>query len=368
MKKIASIIGARPQFIKTPLISREIRKFAKEILVHTGQHYDLNMSEIFFKELGIAKPDYNLGVGSDTQGKQTGRMLERIEAVLIKEKPDLVIIYGDTNSTVAGALAAAKLHIPVAHVEAGMRSYNRQMPEEINRVVSDHIADILLAPTESAVKLLKKEGVTRGVYFVGDVMYDIQKKLKSKSSYLKTLKTYHLKPKTYLLATVHRQENTDIRQNLENIIEAFIKIGETIVFPAHPRTVKFLKGYGLDKEIAKYPQIKLIEPVGFFEMIALEANARLVLTDSGGVQKEAYLDRVPCITLRNETEWTETVAAGWNKLAGANTRKILSLVKKFPHPKSHPNFLGDGKAYVKIGKIIKKYLLARRSLGEGGAL
>ena len=354
--KIASIIGARPQFIKTPLISREIRQFAQEILIHTGQHYDLNMSAIFFKELGIAKPDYNLGVGSETQGKQTARMLERIEQVLIKEKPDLVIIYGDTNSTVAGALAAAKLHIPVAHVEAGMRSYNRQMPEEINRVVSDHLADILLAPTQSSVKLLKKEGITKGVYFVGDVMADIRKKLKAQISKLKILKKYGIKPKKYILATVHRQENTDIRQNLENIIEAFSQIQEPIIFPAHPRTVKFLQGYGLDKIIAKNPHLRLIEPVGFWEMIVLEQNARLILTDSGGVQKEAYLDRVPCVTLRKETEWVETVKSGWNKLAGTNPRRILSLVKKFPRPKAHPNFLGDGKAYVKIAKIIKNYL------------
>ncbi len=355
-----AIVGARPQFIKTPLISKSIRKFAKEILVHTGQHYDLNMSAIFFKELGIAKPDYNLGVGSDAHGRQTGRMLERIETVLLKEKPDLVIIYGDTNSTVAGALAAAKLHIPVAHVEAGMRSYNRLMPEEINRVVADHIADILLAPTESAVRLLKKEGLTAGVHFVGDVMYDIQKKLKAHNPNLKILKKYGLKPKKYILTTVHRQENTDNRQNLENIVEALVKIGQTIIFPAHPRTVKFLSGYGLDKEIAKHPHIRLIEPVGFLEMIALESNARLILTDSGGVQKEAYLDRVPCITLRNETEWVETVSSGWNKLAGANARKIVSLAKNFPRPKSHPNFLGDGQAYQKIANVIKRFLASRR--------
>lgn len=354
--KIASIIGARPQFIKTPLISREIRKFARELIIHTGQHYDVNMSAIFFRELKIFKPDYHLNVGSDTQGRQTAKMLDRIEGVLLKEKPNLVIIYGDTNSTVAGALAAVKLHIPVAHVEAGLRSYNRLMPEEINRVVSDHIADILLAPTESAVKLLNKEGITSGVHFVGDVMYDIQKKLKSNKQKVKTLKRNNLKPKKYLLATVHRQENTDKRHNLENIIKAFIKIKEPIIFPAHPRTVKFLKGYGLDKEIAKHPHIKVIEPVGFFEMIALENNARLILTDSGGVQKEAYLDRVPCITLRQETEWTETVSSGWNKLTGTNIRKIVSLVKNFPKPKSHPNFLGNGQAYLKIAKIIKNYL------------
>src|SRR3990172_3289207 len=209
MKKIVSIIGARPQFIKTPLISKELRKFAREIIVHTGQHYDTNMSDIFFQQLKIFKPDYNLNVGSDTQGKQTGQMLSKIEEVLLKEKPDLVLIYGDTNSTVAGALAAVKLHIPVAHVEAGMRSYNRAMPEEINRVVSDHIAELLFAPTLSSVKILKKEGITKGVHFVRDVMFDIRKKLKIQNSKLKILQTYNLKPKTYLLATVHRQENTD---------------------------------------------------------------------------------------------------------------------------------------------------------------
>ncbi len=361
MKKIVSIIGARPQFIKTPLISREIRKFAKEIIVHTGQHYDDNMSAVFFKDLGIFKPDYNLGVGSETHGKQTARMLERIEQVLIKEKPDLVIIYGDTNSTVAGALAAVKLHIPVAHVEAGMRSYNRSMPEEINRIVSDHIAELLFASTLSAAKILKKEGIKKGIYLVGDVMFDIRKKIKNQKSKIKILEKYTIKSKKYILTTVHRQENTDIRQNLENIIEAFIKINEPIIFPAHPRTVKFLKGYGLDKIIAQHPHIKLIEPIGFFEMIILEQNARLILTDSGGVQKEAYLDKVPCITLRKETEWVETVASGWNRLVDTNVAKIVRLAKNFPKPKFHPNFLGDGRAYLKIAKIIKKFLSSKQN-------
>lgn len=357
-KKIVSIIGARPQFIKTPLISREIRKFAQEIIIHTGQHYDDNMSAIFFNQLKIFKPDYNLAIGSDTQGAQTGKMLTKIEEVLLKEKPDMVIIYGDTNSTVAGALAAVKLHIPVAHVEAGMRSYNRQMPEEINRIVSDHIAEILFAPTKSAAKILKNEGIKKGVYWVGDVMYDIQKKIKNRKSKPKILGKYALKPKKYILATVHRQENTDNRENLENIINAFTKIKETIIFPVHPRTLKFLKGYGLDKIIVQNPHIKMIEPIGFFEMMTLEKNARLILTDSGGVQKEAYLDQVPCITLRNETEWIETVASGWNRLGGTNVNKIVTLAKNFPKPKSHPNFLGDGKAYTKIAKIIEKYLKA----------
>lgn len=356
MKKLVTIIGARPQFIKTPLISRELKKFAKEILVHTGQHYDLNMSDIFFQELKIKKPDYNLGVGSESQGLQTAKMLSGIEAVLLKEKPDMVIIYGDTNSTVAGALAAVKLHIPVAHVEAGMRSYNRNMPEEINRVVADHISSLLFTPVASAAKILKGEGITTGVYNVGDVMHDIQVELKKQKSNLKILDKLGVKPGQYLLATVHRQENTDNRENLEDIIEAFLKIAETIIFPAHPRTVKYLKEYKLDKKIAASDNIKLIEPVGFFDMISLENNAKMILTDSGGVQKEAYIARIPCITLRDETEWGETVKSGWNRLAGADKKKIVQWAKKYPKPKNHPNFLGDGKAYVKIAKIIRGYL------------
>ena len=363
MKKIISIIGARPQFIKTPLISGEIRKFAKEIIVHTGQHYDNNMSDIFFRELKIPKANYNLGVGSDTQGRQTGQMLEKIEEVLSKEKPDLVVIYGDTNSTVAGALAAVKLHIPIAHIEAGMRSYNREMPEEINRVVSDHISSLLFAPTRSSAQILRSEGIDKGVYFVGDVKYDIQEKIKNQNANLKNtvfekstiLKKLNIEPKKYLLATVHRQENTDKRENLENIVRAFLKIDQPVIFVVHPRTRKFLEKYGLDKQL-EGSLIRVTAPVGFFEMIVLEQNAKLILTDSGGVQKEAYLNRVPCITLRKETEWVETVEARWNQLVGTNIQKIVLLAKNFPKPKSHPDFLGDGKAYLKIAKIIRGYL------------
>ena len=359
MKKIISIVGARPQFIKTPLISGEIRKFAKEIIVHTGQHYDLNMSDIFFEELKLPKVDYNLGVGSDTHGRQTAKMLERIEVVLFKEKPDLVIIYGDTNSTIAGALAAVKLNIPVAHVEAGMRSYNRKMPEEHNRIVSDHLSDLLFCPTKSAARILHGEGIKQGVYWTGDVMYDIYNKFKAKSLELKAkgmLKTLNLKPKTYLLTTVHRQENTDNKENLTNIVKALAEIKDTVIFPVHPRTKKYFKEYGLNKIIIKSPQIRLIEPIGYLEMLILESNAKLILTDSGGVQKEAYWARVPCITLRNETEWMETVKSGWNYLAGTDVKKILNLVENFSKPKSHPNFLGDGQAYLKIAKIIKNFL------------
>lgn len=363
--KIVTIIGARPQFVKIPLVSTEIRKFAKEIIIHTGQHYDVNMSDVFFHELKIPKPNYHLGVGSSSQGKQTGQMLEKIEEILLKEKPDLVIIYGDTNSTIAGALAAAKLHIPVAHVEAGMRSYNREMPEEINRVVSDHISDLLFCPTRSSAKILKGEGVTKGVYWVGDVMCDIQLKIRNpKPEIRKTMNKYNIEPKKYLLATVHRQENTDVRENLENIITAFTKIKETIIFPVHPRTKKYIKLYKLDSVIDKSAHIHLIEPIGYKDMITLESNAKMVLTDSGGVQKEAYLAHVPCITLRNETEWIETAQAGWNKLVGTDVKKIVKFTQNFPSAswkrKTHPNFLGDGKAYMKIAKIIKHFLGTRR--------
>lgn len=359
MKKIVTIIGARPQFIKTPLISKEIRKFAKEIVVHTGQHYDYNMDKIFFEELEIPKPDYHLGVGSDTQGKQTAKMLEKIEEVLIKEKPDLVLIFGDTNSTVAGALAAAKLHIPVAHVEAGMRSYNREMPEEINRVVSDHISDILFCSTKSSAAILKSEGISKGVYFVGDVMADIQNQILKKLNLVKPLNANRYTLLPYILATVHRQENTDKKENLDNILKAFEVIKDIIVYPIHPRTRKMIKQYGWEKRVAKMPNLRLIEPVGYKEMMGLESNAKLILTDSGGVQKEAYIARVPCITLREQTEWVETVKSGWNRLAGTDTKKIIRLAKNFPKPKSHPNFLGGGKAYLKIAIIIKKYLSSK---------
>jgi len=356
MKKIVTIVGARPQFVKTPLISKELSKFANEILVHTGQHYDENMSAIFFRELGINKPKYNLAVGSGNQGEQTAKMLEGIEKILLKEKPDLVLIYGDTNSTVAGALAASKLHIPVAHVEAGLRSYNREMPEEINRIVADHISTLLFCPTKSSVRILKGEGISKGVYWTGDVMGDISRKLKVECRKLKVLEELSIKSKEYILATVHRQENTDKKENLVNIVEAMTQIGEVIIWPLHPRTKKALNDYGLDKKLALSPSVRLIDPVGFLEMMSLETNARLILTDSGGVQKEAYLARVPGIILRRDTEWTEAIRSGWNHLVGTDVKKIVKLAKSFPKPKNHPNFLGDGRAYLKIAKIIEKFI------------
>lgn len=323
--KIVSIVGARPQFIKCAAVSRELRKDHIEILVHTGQHYDPEMSDVFFEELQIPKPDYNLGIGSGLHGKQTGLILAGIEDVLLKEKPDLVLVYGDTNSTLAGALAAAKLHIPVAHVEAGLRSFDRTMPEEINRIVADHVSDLLFCPTENAVSLLAKEGITRGVHLVGDVMADVlafNKALAGKNS--RIIKNLGLERKRYCVATIHRPSNTDNPEALSSIIHAFGESGMPIVFPVHPRTLKYLGEYGL---LGRMPvNIRIIEPVGYLEMIQLMGNAEKILTDSGGIQKEAYMLGVPCITLRENTEWIETLHDGWNILTGSDEHKILSAL------------------------------------------
>lgn len=349
--KIVSVVGARPQFIKCAPISRVLRRCYEEILVHTGQHYDPEMSDIFFEELNIPKPDYNLGIGSGVQGEQTGKMLMEIEKVLLKENPELVLIYGDTNSTLAGALAASKLWIKVAHVEAGLRSFDRTMPEEINRIVADHVSNILFCPTETAVINLKNEGITEGVHNVGDVMLDAleynRKIAENKSTILQDLS---LSPKEFLLATVHRVSNTDNRQNLSSIIKAFSDSGETIVFPAHPRTRKYFKEYNLWGKI--HENIKVIPPVGYLDMLVLESNARRILTDSGGIQKEAYMLGIPCITLRDNTEWVETVDEGWNVLVGADYEKIKQSIKEFKVPHESRRIFGDGKASKKINELL----------------
>lgn len=322
--------------------------------MHTGQHYDYNMSPIFFKELSIPKPDYNLGVGSGSHGEQTARMIIEIEKVLVKEKPDLVLVYGDTNSTMAGAIVAAKMNIPLAHVEAGLRSYDREMPEEINRVVTDHLSDLLFCPTETAVENLKKEGITEGVFNTGDVMYDAivtYRKLAHHSfseGGSKILKNLNLKPKTYLYATVHRAENTDKKENLGNIVQAFSESAETIVFPSHPRTKKMLNKFNL----ALSDNVKIIDPVGYLDNLVLLGNAKKILTDSGGIQKEAYFLKIPCITLRNETEWVETVQDGWNVLVGADKEKILNMVEIFNPKRKQTAKFGDGNAAEKIIAVI----------------
>lgn len=349
---IFSIIGARPQFIKCALLSRAIRKDHKEILVHTGQQYDPEMSEIFFKELNIPEPDYNLGVGSGSHGEQTGKMLIEIEKILLKKKPNLVLVYGDTNSTLAGALAASKLHIKVAHVEAGLRSFDRTMPEEINRVLTDHISDLLFCPTETAVLNLKKEGITSGVYNVGDVMLDALKyNIKIAEEKVNILESLGLSPEEYLVATIHRASNTDSFKNLSAIVNVFCEVEVPIVFPVHPRTEKCLKKYELWDKLRE--KVMAIPPLGYLEMLKLMAHAKKILTDSGGVQKEAYMLGVPCITLREDTEWVETVEEGWNVLVGANEERIKDTILKFKETKERKNSFGNGNACVDICEILE---------------
>ncbi|MGC8972536.1 MAG: non-hydrolyzing UDP-N-acetylglucosamine 2-epimerase [bacterium] len=326
LAKVVSIVGARPQFIKlAPLSKRLSEDGFNEVIVHTGQHYDDNMSDLFFKELEIPEPDYNLSIGSGSHGNQTGRMLIAIEEVLLKERPDLVIVYGDTNSTLAGALSASKLHIPLAHVEAGLRSFNKNMPEEINRIVADHLSDILFCPTETAVENLKREGIIEGVYLVGDIMFDaLMHFSKISDTKSKILERINLKPKEYYLATIHRAENTDNYERLKNILTALSQLDMPVIFPIHPRTKGKIKDYNLGHLLEK---VRVIDPVGYLDMINLEKNAKAILTDSGGVQKEAFWLRVPCITLRDETEWVETVKLGWNRLVGTDCDRIVSAVK-----------------------------------------
>lgn len=348
--KIVSIVGARPEFIQATPVSRALRERHQEILVHTGQHYDYLMSQTFFDELGIPAPDYNLEVGSGSHAQQTAEILIRLEQVLLKEEPDWVIVRGDTNSTMAGALAASKLHIPTAHMEAGERSFDRRMPEEINRLVSDCVTDLHLCASQAAVQRLAAEGIISSVYWVGDVMLDAMLQNRSiahrKSDALSRL---DLQPGHYTLVTVHRAANTDDPLRLKQIVKALNRAGETIVFPAHPRTRQALKRIEVD--IA--PHIKLIEPVSYFDMMVLEDNARLIATDSGGVQREAYFLGIPCLTLRDETEWIETVHAGWNKLVGAETAAIVQAWFSFAPPVERPPIFGDGRAGQQVAQIIE---------------
>lgn len=359
--KIATIIGARPQFIKAAAVSRAIVEynrlaseadFINEVIIHTGQHYDEGMSAIFFRELEIPEPLYNIGVGSGSHGKQTGEMLAAIEKLLIAEKPDWVLIYGDTNSTLAGALAAAKLHIRIVHVEAGLRSFNRLMPEEINRIIADHLSHLLLCPSHVAVNNLSAEGILKGVTIVGDVMADALRfairKVQTKTD---IKEKFHLQKKKYLLATIHRAENTDNKKRLEHIIKALLELAqrEQVILPLHPRTKKILDA-NFSSLLAPHSSLRLIDPVGYFDMIALENSARMIITDSGGIQKEAYWLKIPCVTLRDETEWVETVENGWNRLTGADSTAIIDAVHNFMPPSEQPTLYGDGQAAEKIIK------------------
>lgn len=357
--KIVTVVGARPQFIKAAAVSRAIgTDYAgriEEVLVHTGQHHDENMSKVFFEELDIPEPKYNLKISGGTHGAMTGRMLEAVENVLLQERPDYLLIYGDTNSTLAGALAAAKLHIPVAHVEAGLRSFNMRMPEEVNRILSDRISTFLFCPTETAVKNLEVEGLVKGVANVGDVMYDValfyREKARHQSSILQRL---NITPKEYALATCHRAENTDDPQRLESILSALAEITKQlpVVFPLHPRTHKLIGEYGLSHWLQR---LTVTEPLSFLDMVALEQAAKVILTDSGGVQKEAFFYDVPCITLRDETEWIETLELGANRLVGASSVRILESMENlasWPTNCSNANPYGAGEAAKNILKLM----------------
>ena len=360
---IFSIVGARPQFIKAAAVSRAFAEYNRqsesirieEKIIHTGQHYDENMSRIFFDELEIPQPNCNLEVGSGSHGEQTGKMLQGLESVFQAEPPDWVLVYGDTNSTLAGALAAAKLHIPVAHVEAGLRSFNKRMPEEINRVLADHISDLLFCPTDTAVQNLADEGITKGVRQTGDVMYDcvLFYTQKAKTIEQQILQKLNLRPKSYFLTTIHRAENTDDPRRLAPIVEALNEIAREdcpVLLPLHPRTIGYLEKY----DLRFCDNVKVIEPVSYLAMAALEDNARLILTDSGGVQKEAYFHGVPCITLRDETEWVETVESGWNALTGADKRKIIAAVgaQKQLRDVAPAAIYGDGHASQAITRLL----------------
>lgn len=351
--KILTVVGARPQFIKAAAVSREILRHPgqlQEVMVHTGQHYDANMSQVFFDELEIPAPRYNLEVSGGQHGAMTGRMLEGIEKILLDEQPDWVLIYGDTNSTLAGALAAAKLHIPVAHVEAGLRSFNMRMPEEINRILSDRVSTLLLCPTELAVENLAREGVTQGVHNVGDVMYDVALYYRERARAIsRILDRLGLQEKGFALATCHRAENTDDPVRLTGIVNALAQIAEDlpVVLPLHPRTRKLMQQFGLEGELSA---LTVVEPLAFLDMVTLEQAAKIILTDSGGVQKEAFFYEVPCITMRDETEWVETLASGRNQLVGADSQRILSAYQQGPQFAPEAGFApyGDGFASKKI--------------------
>ena len=357
--KILTILGARPQFIKAAAFSAALSDFnggghavdmIEEKILHTGQHYDFELSEQIFAQLGIPRPYLNLGIGSKNHGRMTGEMIIRIEKEILEQNPDWVNVYGDTNSTLAGALAAAKLHVPVSHIEAGLRSFDRRMPEEVNRVLTDHVSTLLFAPTSKAVKNLQHENIINGVFHVGDIMYDAAirfgKVARNESEILKQLEL-----KEFFLATVHRQENTDIQDHMAGILQAFDEIATTecpVIFPIHPRTGKMMEKYKIQPG---NPHVRIINPVSFLDMILLEQNARAILTDSGGIQKEAYFHRTPCITLRDVTEWVETVDSGWNQVVGAGTEKIIRAVGQIREGSVIDEY-GSGNTALEIIKLM----------------
>lgn len=352
MKRVLTVVGARPQFVKAAPLVQALRRHFSHILLHTGQHFDDDMSGVFFRELGIPRPQIHLGLSGGSHGAMTGAMVGAIEASLLRIKPAMVIVLGDTNSTLAGALAATKLHIPVAHVEAGLRSFDMRMPEEVNRRLTDHVSTLLFSPTSLAAANLAREGINAGVFVVGDVMTDLLRKMKrqAQAAFLKMDV-----PKDFYFATVHRQENTDDRSRLSGILEGLGKLPHPVILPLHPRTRSRLKRLKLQVP----PNVKVLAPVGYAESLGLSLNARAVLTDSGGLQKEAFLLGRPCVTLRDTTEWMETLEGGANRLVGAEARTIVLAVRAIEKnpPKVRPGHVyGDGRTAERIARLIQKHL------------
>ncbi|HEY3078857.1 MAG TPA: UDP-N-acetylglucosamine 2-epimerase (non-hydrolyzing) [Chloroflexota bacterium] len=343
---VLSVVGARPQFVKAWVVGRALRRRHRETLLHTGQHYDDTMSRVFFDELAIPEPDVNLGVGSGGHGQQTGAMLAGIESEILTRRPDWLLVYGDTNSTLAGALAAVKLQVPVGHVEAGLRSFNRRMPEELNRVLTDHVSTLLFCPTETAIQNLAREGITAGVDLVGDVMYDATVAALDRVG-RSVLDRHGLDGRVYVLATVHRAENTDDPGRLEQIVRGLAGLDRPVLWPVHPRTRTRLGSL-------RGGNIIMTEPFGYLDMLSAERSASTIVTDSGGVQKEAYILGVPCVTVRDETEWVETVETGWNRLAGADAERIVALANLPPPTGERPSLFGDGRASERIVALLER--------------
>lgn len=362
--KIVTVVGARPQFIKAAAVSRELRKYHNEILIHTGQHYDTDMSQVFFDELHIPKPEINLNVGSASHAKQTADIMVGVEQILLDKKPDALLVYGDTNSTLAAALAASKIHIPVIHVEAGLRSYNMKMPEEINRILTDRISSLLLCPTETAVDNLAGEGISEGVYYTGDVMCDAvlyysrlisQTDKKEYVSYIEHLTKLPEKINRWYLATIHRAENTDSFEKIEAIMNALEQLDELVIFPVHPRTRPWIQKLC---QLNQYKNIIITAPMGYLHMLFLIQNAVKIITDSGGIQKEAYILNTPCVTVREQTEWVETLKGNHNILVRPKTEEIVDKVMHTTiNNEIRTKYYGDGDAAIKLCKLIEEKLL-----------
>lgn len=349
------MIGARPQFIKAAPVSRALRERHEEIMIHSGQHFDFEMNDVFFSELGLPAPDVNLGVHGGGHGRMTGEMLIMLEERIADYRPDWVLVYGDTNTTLAGGLAAAKLNIPVAHIEAGLRSFNREMPEEINRIVVDHISTLLLCPTEEAVSNLRAEGIESGVELVGDVMLDTARLFAERIDAARVVERHGLRPQEYYLATLHRQATVDDPFRLRQVVEVFLQLDLPVVWPLHPRTRRNLERFDLKGVLDKSEVVKIKEPLPYGELNALLRCARKVLTDSGGMQKEAYFFSVPCLTLREETEWVETLSEGWNVLVGTDKERILGAIHSLPpSTPTRPELYGDGHAAERCVRFLER--------------